>query len=156
MVYSRQRGGLCAVACTARAASRPRCGDGWLGVNIVAYIVIGSALIILAIGAWVILGKIHVLEKHVKALWPLEEEVANQYKTIAEQGRDIQRLRVDKAAQDTIILEQSKAIERLQAEMVRLDAAWQAKFDALCEWVRVNAPDADIDGFLVQLRAGQG
>jgi len=125
-------------------------------MDVVAYIAIGGAFIILAVGMWIAAGRIHALEVQVRALWPLEKEVADQYEIIAEQGRDIKRLRVDKAAQDRIIELQQEAIERLQAEIVRLDATWQAKFDALCEWVRASAPEADINGFLAQLEAGRG
>jgi hypothetical protein len=116
-------------------------------VDTVAYIAIGGALIVLAIGAAIIVGKIRRLETQVKALWPLEQEVADQNEIIAEQRKDIARLRVDLTAQNVIIEMQGEGIEELQAEV----ATWKRKFDALIAWVRANAPDAPLNGFLAQL-----
>jgi predicted RNase H-like nuclease (RuvC/YqgF family) len=113
-------------------------------VDTVAYIAIAGALIVLAVGGWIIADKLRKLETQIKALWPLEQEVADQNEVIAAQGRDIRKLRVEKAAQDTIIAEQRKGIEKLQSTVARLEtevATWKRNFTAVCKYVRENLPD---------------
>jgi D-mannonate dehydratase len=113
-------------------------------VDTVAYIAIGGALIVLAIGAAIIVGKIRRLETQVKALWPLEHHVADQNEVI-------KRLKTDIAAQNVTIEIQGESIKKLQAEV----ATWKWKFDAVIAWVRTVVPGKEVDRFLAQLEARQ-
>ena len=96
---------------------------------------------------------VYALKSQIGDFGELEARVAKQNETIAEQRAAIDKLKVDVAAQNVIIELQGAGIEELQAEIVRLDAEWRAKLDALIAWVRIVAPEADVNGRVAQLEA---
>ena len=95
---------------------------------------------------------VYALKSQVENFADLEKKVAKQNRTMAGYLAAIDRLRVDLAAQKTIIAFQGEGIRKLQAEV----ATWKRKFDAVIAWVRTIAPGADVDEFLAQLEAGPG
>lgn len=122
-------------------------------MSIGEYIAIAVAFFTLSVSAVLIARKVRVLEVQVKALWPLEKEVADQYETIAAQRKAIEKLQTEAAARNVIIELQGAGIKKLKAEA----AVLRDKFDVLIAWVRANVkPGADLNGFLAQLEAGQG